>query len=74
MCLNIIKLIYVINIINFIAALNEVKVIVRVIDVNDNLPKFTVNGRPIVAAIPTSTNYGYHIVKLEVKIIRFFFS
>ncbi|XP_063243263.1 LOW QUALITY PROTEIN: cadherin-89D [Bacillus rossius redtenbacheri] len=46
-------------------AANEVKVIVRVKDVNDNSPKFVVNGRPIVAAIPTSASYGYHIVRLQ---------
>ena len=47
--------------------LNEVKVIVRVTDVNDNVPKFTITGRPIVAAIPTNANYGYHIVRLQAK-------
>nr|CAD7263745.1 unnamed protein product [Timema shepardi] len=46
-------------------AANEVKVIVRVKDVNDNTPRFIVNGRPIVAAIPTTANYGYQIVKLQ---------
>nr|CAD7427729.1 unnamed protein product [Timema monikensis] len=44
---------------------NEVKVIVRIKDVNDNTPRFIVNGRPIVAAIPTTANYGYQIVKLQ---------
>jgi hypothetical protein len=47
--------------------LNEVKVIVRVTDVNDNIPKFTITGRPIVAAIPTSASYGHHIVRLQVR-------
>ncbi|XP_068082261.1 cadherin-89D [Anabrus simplex] len=46
-------------------ASNEVKIIVRVKDVNDNPPKFTTNGRPIVAAIPTTANYGYQIVRLQ---------
>nr|CAD7198728.1 unnamed protein product [Timema douglasi] len=49
-------------------AANEVKVIVRVKDVNDNTPRFIVNGRPIVAAIPTTANYGYQIVKLQVSV------
>lgn len=47
--------------------LNEVKVIVRVIDVNDNVPKFTVSGRPFIAAVPTSANFGFHIIKLQVR-------
>lgn len=38
---------------------------VRVKDVNDNSPRFKLQGRPIVAAIPTSANYGYEIVKLQ---------
>ncbi|XP_065157447.1 cadherin-89D isoform X2 [Atheta coriaria] len=45
--------------------LNEVKVIVRISDVNDNVPKFTISGRPIVAAIPTTANFGYHIIQLQ---------
>lgn len=47
--------------------LNEVKVIVRVTDINDNIPKFVTLGRPIVTAIPTSAGYGYHIVRLQVS-------
>ncbi|XP_076254284.1 cadherin 89D [Rhynchophorus ferrugineus] len=45
--------------------LNEVKVIIRVTDKNDNVPKFTVTGRPLIAAIPTSVAYGYEILKLQ---------
>ncbi|KAJ8919173.1 hypothetical protein NQ315_012159 [Exocentrus adspersus] len=45
--------------------LNEVKVIIRVTDVNDNAPKFTVTGRPIIAAMPTTANYGYHVIRLQ---------
>lgn len=52
----------------FDLGLNEVRVIVRVTDINDNVPKFTVSGRPIVAAIPTSANYGYEVVTLHVSI------
>ncbi|KAL3277702.1 hypothetical protein HHI36_013047 [Cryptolaemus montrouzieri] len=47
--------------------LNEVKIIVKVTDVNDNSPKFTIMGRPIIAAIPASANYGYHIVRLQAR-------
>ncbi|KAL0275272.1 UNVERIFIED_CONTAM: hypothetical protein PYX00_003178 [Menopon gallinae] len=44
---------------------NEVKVVVRVKDVNDNSPMFKLNGRPIIAAVPKTANYGYEIVKLQ---------
>ncbi|GLH03452.1 Cadherin-89D [Gryllus bimaculatus] len=44
---------------------NEVKIIVHVKDVNDNPPRFPSNGRPIVAAIPTTANYGYQILRLQ---------
>ncbi|CAH0559443.1 unnamed protein product [Brassicogethes aeneus] len=47
--------------------LNEVKVIVRVTDLNDNVPKFTIAGRPIVAAVPTTANYGYHVIRLQAR-------
>ncbi|XP_044262289.1 cadherin-89D isoform X1 [Tribolium madens] len=47
--------------------LNEVKVIIRITDVNDNIPKFTITGRPIIAAIPTTASYGHHILRLQAK-------
>ncbi|KAK9881182.1 hypothetical protein WA026_014530 [Henosepilachna vigintioctopunctata] len=47
--------------------LNDVKVIIKVTDVNDNSPKFITNGKPIIAAIPASANYGYHIVRLQAR-------
>lgn len=50
-----------------ISAPNEVRIIVRVKDVNDNAPRFIISGRPIVAAIPTTATYGYQIVKLQVN-------
>lgn len=46
--------------------LNEVKVIVRITDVNDNPPKFMSTGRPIVAAIPATAGYGYEVIRLQV--------
>ncbi|KAL1465639.1 hypothetical protein WDU94_005192 [Cyamophila willieti] len=46
---------------------NEVKIIVRVLDANDNGPRFIGNGRPIVAAIPSSATYGFPIAKLHAK-------
>jgi len=44
---------------------NEVKVVLRIKDVNDNSPRFKQQGRPIVAAIPTSASYGYQIATLK---------
>ncbi|KAI5749559.1 hypothetical protein M8J76_008291 [Diaphorina citri] len=46
---------------------NEVKIIVRVLDANDNGPRFVGNGRPIVAAIPSSATYGFPIAKLHAR-------
>ena len=45
---------------------NEVKVVVRVTDLNDNIPRFTISGKPIVAAIPSSAGYGYQVIRLQV--------
>lgn len=53
------------------SGLNEVKVIVRVTDLNDNAPKFMVTGRPIVAAIPATASYGYEVMRLQVSSILF---
>lgn len=41
------------------------KIVLRVKDVNDNAPRFKQQGRPIVAAIPTSAPYGYQIATLK---------
>lgn len=45
----------------------DVKVVVNIKDVNDNPPRFTIFGRPIVAAIPTTASFGYEIVKVQVS-------
>lgn len=47
---------------------NEAKVVIKVRDANDNSPKFKTNGRPILAAIPTTAHYGYSIIKVEVRV------
>lgn len=44
----------------------DVKVIVRIKDVNDNAPKFTNGGRPLVTAIPTTAPFGYQVIQLKV--------
>ncbi|XP_037975546.2 cadherin-89D isoform X2 [Plutella xylostella] len=43
----------------------DVKVIVRIKDVNDNAPKFTSGGRPMVTAIPTTAAFGYQVIQLH---------
>lgn len=44
---------------------NEVRIIVRVLDENDNEPSFRGNGRPIVAVIPNTANFGYPVTTVE---------
>ncbi|XP_028176911.1 cadherin-89D [Ostrinia furnacalis] len=43
----------------------DVKVIVRIRDVNDNAPKFINGGRPLVTAIPTTAPFGYQVIQLQ---------
>lgn len=38
---------------------------VRVTDENDNSPKFIGNGKPIVAVIPNTANFGYPVTRVE---------
>lgn len=45
---------------------SDVKVVINIKDMNDNPPRFTIYGRPIVAAIPTTASFGYEILKLQV--------
>lgn len=44
---------------------NEVRIVVKVIDENDNPPVFQTNGRPIVAVIPNTANFGYPVTTVE---------
>ncbi|KAK6627853.1 hypothetical protein RUM44_010332 [Polyplax serrata] len=44
---------------------DEVKIIVRVKDLNDNTPKFKHHNRPTVAVVPRTANYGHEIIRLQ---------
>lgn len=41
------------------------QVVVIVKDQNDNSPRFVGNGKPIVAVIPNTANFGYSVTKVE---------
>lgn len=43
---------------------NEVRVVVKVLDVNDHNPVFKENG-PIIAVIPDTVKYGYNVLKVQ---------
>lgn len=43
---------------------NEVRVVVKVSDVNDHIPVFRENG-PIIAVIPDTVKYGYNVLKVQ---------
>lgn len=45
---------------------NEVRVVVKVLDVNDHVPMFQENG-PIIAVIPDTVKYGYNVLKVQAK-------
>ncbi|XP_058813013.1 cadherin-89D isoform X2 [Topomyia yanbarensis] len=44
---------------------NEVEILVKVMDVNDNSPIFRENDGPIIAVVPDRANYGYPVLKVE---------
>lgn len=46
----------------------DVKIVVRIKDVNDNAPKFTNGNRPLVTAIPTTAPFGYQVIQLKVSL------
>ncbi|KAL4702872.1 hypothetical protein ACJJTC_003995 [Scirpophaga incertulas] len=43
----------------------DVKILVRIKDVNDNPPKFLSSGRPLVTAISTTAPFGYQVIQLH---------
>lgn len=49
--------------------INEAKIVIRIKDVNDNVPKFKSKGRPLLAAVPASVSYGYEIIRVEVSFL-----
>ncbi|XP_021693940.1 cadherin-89D isoform X1 [Aedes aegypti] len=44
---------------------NEVEILIKVMDVNDNAPIFRENDGPIIAVVPDRANYGYSVLKVE---------
>ncbi|XP_055542908.1 cadherin-89D isoform X2 [Wyeomyia smithii] len=44
---------------------NEVEILIKVMDVNDNAPIFKENEGPIIAVVPDRANYGYPVLKVE---------
>ncbi|EDW67860.2 uncharacterized protein Dvir_GJ22851 [Drosophila virilis] len=43
---------------------SECRIVVRIADENDNSPKFRGNGQPIVAVLPRSASFGYHVTRV----------
>lgn len=41
------------------------KIVVRVIDQNDNSPKFVGDGKPIVAVLQPTANFGHPVTKVQ---------
>nr|XP_040225596.2 cadherin-89D-like [Anopheles coluzzii] len=44
---------------------NEVEIMIKVVDVNDNAPVFRDNYGPIISVVPDTANYGYAVMKVE---------
>lgn len=44
---------------------NEIRIVVKVVDLNDNEPKFSGNGKPIIAVLPSTANFGHPIARVE---------
>lgn len=45
---------------------NEVRIVIKVLDENDNTPTFKDNLQgPIIAVIPSTASYGYNVYKVE---------
>lgn len=44
---------------------NEVRVVIRVLDTNDNAPRFSGNGRPIISVIPSAANFGFPVTNVH---------
>lgn len=47
--------------------LNEVWIVIKVVDENDNPPRFGNAGRPMVGAVPAAAQYGHEIFTIQVR-------
>ena len=50
----------------------EAIVRVHITDANDNRPEFEVDGGELVAAVPTTAEYGHLVTKVQVGFLFFF--
>lgn len=44
---------------------HECRIVLHILDENDNEPRFKGNGQPIIAVVPQSANFGYPITLVE---------
>uniref|UniRef100_A0A1I8QBI2 Cadherin domain-containing protein n=1 Tax=Stomoxys calcitrans TaxID=35570 RepID=A0A1I8QBI2_STOCA len=44
---------------------NECRILIKILDENDNAPVFKTSGQPIIAVVPRSANFGYPITRVE---------
>jgi len=56
------------NIICFFKAHNEARIVLRIIDQNDNSPKFVNESMPVIAAVSSFTGYGTPVATVQVSL------
>ncbi|XP_061400687.1 cadherin-89D, partial [Musca vetustissima] len=44
---------------------NECRILIKILDENDNSPKFKTAGQPIIAVVPRTASFGYPITRVE---------
>ncbi|XP_046805306.1 cadherin-89D isoform X2 [Lucilia cuprina] len=44
---------------------NECRLVLKILDENDNAPKFKQSGQPIISVVPRSATFGYPITRVE---------
>jgi len=50
-------------------ALNEARIVLRIIDQNDNSPIFTNESMPVIAAVSPLTGYGTPVATVQVRLV-----
>lgn len=50
-----------------VLALNEARIVLRIVDQNDNSPKFVNDSMPVIAAVSLLTGYGTPVATVQVS-------
>lgn len=53
----------------FVLAHNEARIVLKIVDQNDNAPRFVNESMPVIAAVSSYTAYGTPVATVQVSVL-----